>query len=258
MNLETIMPPLPYQGVEPQKSRMHITFLRFSTQPMLFAVMLLAMGCGSSSTNGKVKEGVIEFALTFPDYDPNGLMAGMLPEKTTLYFNEGHQMADLSAGMGVFRTTMTVNTMDQVLDYHMSVMSKKLVSELHPRDLVLFNKESQAFTILYTDITDTIAGYPCKKAVALYSGINHPEAELWYTDAISMDQPNWYGPYKEIPGVLLRYEMIQYGMRMRLEATSVNPGPVEPGKFEAKPDYDKVAPEVLHHELAEVLSTFQS
>ncbi len=225
---------------------------------LIGASAVLSSGCGGSMLQERVTEGVIEFALTFPDYDPNGLMAGMLPEKTTLYFNEERQMADLSAGMGVFRTNMMVNTPKQEMDYHMSVMSKKLVSTLHPRDLQLFNKDSQAFTIIYTDLTDTIAGYPCKKAVAIYTGIDQPEVDLWYTDAIHMDKPNWYGPYSEIPGVLLRYEMIQYGMRMKLNATSVTPGPVDAAKFLIREDYDKVAPEVLHHELAEVLSTFQS
>ncbi len=224
----------------------------------LSTLTFLASGCGDGMKIEHVKEGVIEFALTFPDYDPNGLMAGMLPEKTTLYFNEEQQVADLSAGMGVFRTSMIVNTPNQLLDYHMSVMSKKLVSQLGPRHLSLFNKESQALTILYTTAVDTIAVYPCKKAMAVFNGIDHPEVELWYTDAIQMDDPNWYGPYTEIPGVLLRYEMVQYGMRMKLEATSVTAGPVDPAKFELKADHDKVTPEVLHHELAEVLSTFQN
>ena len=237
---------------------MNIYRIQLWYAPAVVAIPLLINGCGNSLLHRKIKEGVIEYALTFPDYDPNGLMAGMLPEKTLLYFGDGQQMADLSAGMGVFHTSMMVNTEDQVMNYHMSVMSKKLVSELHPRDLVSFNKESQAFTIVFTNITDTIAGYPCKKAIAVYANIDQPEAELWYTDAIEMETPNWYGPYSEIPGVLLRYEMVQYGMRMQLNATSVTAGPVDPIKFKAKGEYDKVAPEVLHHELEEVLSTFQS
>jgi len=237
--------------------------MRIPNNPLLAligstSIALICQSCGNGLMNDRVKEGVIEYSLTFPDYDPNGLMAGMLPEKTTLYFNEEQQLAELSAGMGVFRTSMVVNTPKQIMDYHMSVMSKKLVSELGPRDLMLFNKESAALTILYTSATDTIVGYPCKKAVAVYNGIDQPEVELWYTDAIQMDKPNWYGPYTEIPGVLLRYEMVQYGMRMRLDATSVTPGPVDPAKFEVKPDHDQVTPEVLHHELAEVLSTFQN
>lgn len=222
------------------------------------ASAFLTCGCGSSLLHRQVKEGVIEYALSFPDYDPNGLMAGMLPEKTSLYFNKDEQMVDLSAGMGVFHTSMVVHTPQQALDYHMSVMGKKLVSELHPRDLSLFNKESQAFSILYTDVTDTIAGYPCKKAVAVFNGIDQPEVDLWYTTAIEIASPNWYSPYSEIPGVLLQYEMVQYGMRMRLTATSITPGPVAPDKFRSKSGFDKVSPEVLHHELAEVLSTFTS
>lgn len=219
-------------------------------------LILLTAGCGHSLLQRRVTEGVIEYAITFPDYDPNGLMAGMLPEKTTLSFNEERQAVDLSAGMGIFRTSMVVNTPEKVMDYHMSVMSKRLVAELHPRDLQAFNKESQALTILYTNEVDTIAGYPCKKAVAVYNGIGQPEVELWYTDAIEMDAPNWYGPFSEIPGVLLRYEMIQYGIRMQLNATSVTPGPVDASKFALKEDHEKVAPEVLHHELEEVLGTF--
>ena len=62
--------------------------------------------------------------------------------------------------------------------------------------------------------------------------------------------------FREIPGVLLRYEMIQYGMRMHLEATSVLPGAVEPTKFALKEGYQKVSPDVLHGELEEVLSSF--
>jgi GLPGLI family protein len=213
-------------------------------------------GCEKSFLHSTVTEGVIEYALTFPDYDPEGLMAGMLPEKTILTFTEDKQIAELSAGMGVFKTTVMASTPDKKVDYSMSVMSKRLVAQLAPRDLGLFNKESETLTILYTDEVDTIAGYPCKKAIAVHNGIDQPEAEIWYTDAIKVHDPNWYGPYMNVPGMMLRYEIKQYGMRMRLDAISVTPGPVDEKKFAEKTDHDKVSPEVLHHELAEVLSTF--
>jgi len=226
---------------------------------VLLLVPLLHPGCGHSLLGGtRITEGVIEYALSFPDYGPEGLMAGMLPERTTLSFDEEHQVADLSAGMGVFRTSIVVNTARRVLDYHMSVMGKKMVSELRSRDLSLFNKGSQALTILYTDATDTVAGLPCRKAVAIFDGIGQPEMDLWYTNAIRLEKPNWYGPYDEVPGVLLRYEMMQYGMRMRLDAISVRPGPVDPAVFVPKSGFDRVPPEVLHKELSDVLGAFQN
>jgi GLPGLI family protein len=187
--------------------------------------------------------------------DPEGLMSGMLPEKTTLSFDREHQSMDLSAGMGIFRTSMVVNTPDKVVDYHMSMMGKNLVAILKPHDLLTFDKSPPAMTVIFCDGTDTIAGYPCKKAVLVYANMDMPEKEVWYTDRIAMDTPNWYGPFKDIPGVLMRYEFTQNNIRMRLEAVSVDPGAVKASKFEVQPDHQVVSPEVLYSQLDEVLGT---
>lgn len=218
----------------------------------------LFTGCSGkfSFFEGRVTEGVIEYALSFPDYDPNGLMAGMLPERTTLTFNGERQVAELSSGMGLFRTTMVTNDLEQVMDYHMSLMSKKIVAHMRPSDLGLFNPDASPVTIIHTTDIDTIAGYPCKRALAIFDAVDQHEVELWYTDRIEMKNPNWFGPFTEIEGVLLRYEMIQYGMRMRLDALSVTPGEVDPAKFQVKPEFQAVPATVLHSELAEVLGTF--
>lgn len=216
----------------------------------------LANGCDSRLMSSKVTEGTITYTLSFPDQDPNGLMANMLPEKTTLAFGNGFQVAELSAGMGVFKTSMVANNEQKELDYHLSVMSKKMVANLHPRDLHLFNSDCEPVTILYSDQVDTLLSYPCKKATAIYSGIDQPEIEIWYTEAIDVPDANWFGPFSEVPGVLLRYELVQYGMRMRLDATEVLPGPVDASKFAARKDFQRVSPEVLHQELSEVLGAF--
>ncbi len=218
--------------------------------------LILLSGCSHSLLDRSVEKGVIEYALSFPDYDPDGLMSGMLPERTTLTFDKNMQVAELSAGMGVFRTTMICDNNARNMDYHLSILSKKLVSHLQERDMSMFTGQKGGLTILFTQQMDTIAGYPCRKAVAISSDITVPETEVWYTDRIAMNTPNWFGPFADVPGVLLRYEVVQYGMRMRLEAIAVTPGNVDPSKFAVKQDHEKVAPEVLQYELQEVLSTF--
>ncbi len=229
--------------------------MKNSTLLLLSFTTLLA-GCGSSFMDGRMDEGVIEYGLTFPDYDPNGIMSGMLPERTTLTFTDNKQVAELSAGMGIFRTSMVTDNTARAMDYHMSMMSRKIVAHMAPRDLELFNADRQKPTIIYTNDTDTIAGHPCRRAIAIFDEIDHPEIELWYTDRIQMKDPNWFGPFAEIPGVLLRYDLIQHGIRMRLEAISITPGPVDATKFMAKGEYLEVPADVLHQELAEVLGTF--
>lgn len=216
----------------------------------------LCNSCSSGLLDQRVGEGVIEYALSFPDYDPNGLMAGMLPERSTLTFKEDKQVAELSAGMGVFRTTMVTDNDSRAMDYHLSLMSKKIVAHMAPSDLELFNPSKNKPTILYTSEVDTIAGYPCRKAVAIFDDMDQAECELWYTDRIQIADPNWFGPFAEIPGVLLRYDVVQYGMRMRLNAITVTPAEVDATKFDAKREFQQVPAAVLHHELAEVLGTF--
>ncbi|MBK6342534.1 MAG: hypothetical protein IPF41_08100 [Flavobacteriales bacterium] len=71
---------------------------------LISASALLFLSCNSSLLQSRISEGTIEYALSFPGADPDGLMAGMLPEKTILSFNEDMQAAEVSAGMGLFRT----------------------------------------------------------------------------------------------------------------------------------------------------------
>lgn len=225
---------------------------------ILFALFLagLCAGCHSGLLDDRINEGVIEYALTFPDYDPDGLMAGMLPERTTLTFADGKQLAELSAGMGIFRTHMVADNEAQVLDYHLSLMSKKMMSHLLPRDLEAIHDGTPKPFLLFTNDVDSIAGFPCKRVVAIFDRIDLPEVEIWYTEEIDMDDPNWFGPFADVPGVMLSYEMVQYGLRMRLDAVSITPSEVDRSKFQGRPEYEQVVPEVLHHEMAEVLGTF--
>lgn len=220
------------------------------------ALLMLFHGCGTTGFFNRLDEGVIEYALTFPDYDPNGIMAGMLPERSQLTFREGRQLAELSAGMGLFRTAMVTDDEHRTLDYRMSMMGKRIAADMKARDLDVFVAESGKPTIIYTNDRDSIAGYPCRRAIAIFDRIDHPEIELWYTDRIDLKEPNWYNPFVEVPGVLLRYEVQHYGLRMRLTAISVKPGKVDAAKFAPSTEHQQVPPEVLHHEMAEVLGTF--
>lgn len=231
--------------------------LRHITRSLQAAVMILFLGgCHSGFLDQRMDEGVIEYALSFPGYDPDGLMAGMLPESTTLTFAEGKQLAELSAGMGIFRTHMVVDNDARSMDYHMSLMSKKIMAHLVPRDLDVITEGMSKPYLLFTNDVDTIAGFACKRVVAIFDRIDLPEVDIWYTEDIDLQDANWFGPFADVPGVMLSYEMIQYGLRMRLDAVSITPEKVDRTKFEGKPEYQKVAPSILHQEMAEVLGTF--
>lgn len=232
-----------------------------SAKPLTRRMVLIALtcacihtGCSRLSLHGD-SEGTIEYAMTFPDLPSNSMFTDLLPEKALLSFNRDQQALDLSAGMGLFRSTIVVNTPSQLVDHRMSILGKKLAAEFTLGELMTANKYPLPLAVVYTAARDTIAGLPCKQAFLVYDSIDLPEAEVWYTEAIALERPNWYGPYEQIPGVLMRYELTQNNIRMRFEARSVAYGTVDNEKFAACVDYQRVSPEVLVRELGEVMGS---
>lgn len=218
--------------------------------------LLLFAGCQNSGLKQGLSEGIIEYSISFPDMDPDGIMAGMLPDATTLKFKNGREVNELSAGMGVFKTTVLTDNNEQKLDYHLSILGKKLVSELGVNDLDQVIAREGTMNYIFTNTIDTIAGYPCKKAIVVYNEIGLKEIEVYYTEDIAIKNVNWYNPFREIPGVMLRYEFTQYDMRMRLEANSVVAASLSDEDFQKPAGFEEVVPERISKELSEVMGTF--
>ncbi len=222
-----------------------------------FALLLLCSGCGQGLFDGRPDTGTIEYALSFPDQAANGIMSGMLPEKTTLAFTGDRQVAELSAAMGLFRTSMIMDGQGRTMDYQLTLMGKRITAKLEAADVLEYFSAGGRPTIVHTQRRDTVAGFPCRHAIAIFPRLERPEVELWYTDEIALNAPNWMNPYAEVEGVLLRYEMVHHGLRMRMDASSVRPGQVDPAKFAVGEDFQRVSPAMLKEEMDEVLGSFQ-
>lgn len=74
------------------------------------------------------------------------------------------------------------------------------------------------YDIEVTEEKDTMLGFNIQKA---YIYVNGEKTEAWFTDEIAISNPNWFTPFKEIPGVLLKYVISQFGVRMEFKATSL-------------------------------------
>ena len=93
-------------------------------------------------------------------------------------------------------------------------------------------------TITPTNETDSVAGYLCKKSIAIFNNDSVPPIELWHTDQIDIPNPNWCNQFYDCNEVLLGYEVEQYGMRMRLRARNVMPKEVPATRFDYPDGYE--------------------
>jgi len=204
-------------------------------QYFLYAGIVLLASCGS----GKVAEGVIEYEVTYPYLNASDFMVKMLPNKMTMRFKDGKWKTTVSKGKSI-KTEFFADCKNKTLATAFQFGTKKLLVDLTESEIKGMLKEFPKLTYLEVNDKDTLVGLDVRKKVAVFEDISYPEAELWYTEDIDLDNANWCYPYSEIKGVLLQYEIERYGLRMRLKATSFKEEAVDDAEFNLPTGYKKV------------------
>lgn len=225
---------------------------------LYFSILLLLWGCTKFSPfDQRLKEGVIEYDVTFPYLeDDQSMMASLLPEKMQMYFERNVYTTELSTVGGLFKNRFISDQDGRKLIHQLKIFKKKVEAEYDETAVQRQLQTMPQLTIIHTDETDTIAGLRCRKAIGIFDHISLPEMVIYYTDEINLNTPNWYTQFHAIDGVLMQYEVEQLGVRMRFRATSVQGLEVPPAQLDPEPGYEKIMPEQLQVELEELLNTF--
>ncbi|MBI2258289.1 MAG: hypothetical protein HYU67_05260 [Flavobacteriia bacterium] len=93
---------------------------------------------------------------------------------------------------------------------------------LNPKELKNLINSQPKYRIKFHKETDTLFGLTVKKATAINPDRPFDPVEIWYTNDISLKKSNWFNGFKEIPGVLLKYHIIQNGIKMEFSASKIN------------------------------------
>lgn len=200
---------------------------------LLSGIILLA-SCGGN----KVSEGVLEYEVTYPYLNSADFMVKMLPNKMTMKFKDGKFKTTVSKGKSI-KTEFISDCRNKTLATAFQFGTKKMLVDLTESEIKSMLKEFPKVTYLDVNDKDTLASFHIRKKVAVFEDISYPEAELWYTDEIDLENANWCYPYSEIKGVLLQYEIERYGLRMRLKATHFKNEPVDDSEFDLPKDFKK-------------------
>ncbi len=228
-------------------------------KPILFIALLILIGAGiflysykggallkTVFADKNVSEGVIEYQVTYPKLEPGNPMATFLPDKAYLHFKDDKMVTEMSGLM--FRISYISNQSSSSVEQTFALLGQKKVSDISAKELKKLNG-SFLTSIEKGTKTKAIAGFACKEAlVKLKSG---ESIQVFYTNDIGINNPNWSNPYTKIDGVLMDFQLESYGLFMHLTANKVLPESVEDSSFDVSKDHTKIP----FSELEEMLRT---
>ena len=226
---------------------------RFSLFFLLLSFVLFSSRCNLD--NEKPIQGVIVYDVTFP-YLKNKVLLNVFPEEMVVSFKGDQTHGMLKSLGGIVASEFISNEKERSFCQLLKAFQDRYVMELSENEVVDFVKTMPAMTFESTNETDSLAGYLCKKTIANFQLDSVPPVILYHTTEIKLNNPNWYSQYQEIDGVLLGYEVEQYGMRMKLVAKSVESKEINDKIFEISSKYERINSEEMNSMIDSLIGNF--
>ena len=220
-----------------------LKFMRLNYLGCIASLLLLVFIAGCGGSNGKiVSEGIIEFEASA--VDPNNPMADLAPSKMLIKFKDHKSVVEMSAGMGLLTMSFITDYNNKTVTQLVKLLNKKYVSVANG-EAIQTDADNNKLKIQKTNDTKIIAGFRCKKAVVTSEDKSRPPFDIYYTDEIEIDQPNWSNEYSEIEGVLMEYQLKRYNLELRFTARKVAKASIDDSDFETPPDYKTISQKEL-------------
>lgn len=207
----------------------------------VFVLFCLSFFSCKNLTTGKIEEGTIEYDISYPFPNETSISTELMPSTMVFQFKDGYTLSTISASMGVFNTYIITDRSQKKLTQGLKIMGKKYKVEFDQKQIDEMIALEPNMKIQLTNDSKMIAGYSCKKAICTFPDTTLPSLEIFYTNDIKQEKPNWYSTYKEIDGVLMEFYIKRYGIQMKLTAKNVLKDPVESSIFKLEGDYKSIS-----------------
>jgi len=228
------------------KKSLHILIIIFS---------LFLIGCGGKYD--EKSEGIISYKVTYPKMDKSNFMFEFMPKEMELVFKEDKYITNLSAGMGLFKTSFLVDKKEQEFSQLVKLVDKKYILTLKDEKVEESLSNLPTFTIERTDETKKILNYDCKKAIITINNGSNDAFSVFYTNQINLETPNWCNQFKDIDGVMLEYQYEKYDVCMRFTATKITFKKINDSEFKVDENYIPLSESDLDIEMQEIFDSFQ-
>jgi hypothetical protein len=224
----------------------------------LFAMMFTWASCDNQNSlfGGSISQGTIEYAVSFPNMDADNVMASIMPNKMSVFFKDNKYSSEFNTYGGVFKNRVTIDTDKREYSQMLKIFKKRLLCQYDRVDIDEMMQDFPPFTIIESGLRDTLAGIPCRIAKGVFYDIEAEDIDIYYTDRIKIDNPNWGTPFSDLDGFLLGYDVDMFDIRMRLMAQEVKEEQVHDEDFNIEDTYKLVSYKYMKVEIEKLIESF--
>lgn len=221
----------------------------------MVALVMVQSSCeGAEDQESKrpaIKEGKVYYSLTYPYYTDE-FMVVLLPDVMTMEFKNNVYKNTVTKG-GLFTTTLISDCNKRELVLMLDFGSKRIYTKLDSTQIKDYLGNYPIPDLLDLPTNDSLAGLHCEKFQAVYQTLNDGyDCEIYTTDEIDIDKSNWCNPFSELPGVMLEYEVAQYGLVTRMKADSIVKETVSDEVFVVPSEFKEVSLEQMLFQMEEI------
>jgi GLPGLI family protein len=204
-------------------------------------LLVLLLSAVFSFAQKAISEGTMVYDIVIQSANKEPQMADALDGGTvTLSVKGGQSRSDMVSALGKESTIHDTKTGNAVILKEYS--GQKLMITLTKENWEAKNKTYNDIKFELKDETLTIAGYVCKKAVAVLPG--GKTFVVYYATDLNVTNKDYYSAFKNLPGLAMQYEYESGTMKYKYTLSKIRFEPIPASKF----DFPKSGYRVMTYE----------
>jgi len=208
---------------------------------LVFVLIVALIGSSCGERGGKhIDQGEIHFNI---DYVGNtgSLPKEVLPKNLIVSFKHDKVLFEMLSSFGNSGILNLANPEKGIFDTYFSLFTIKYYYAAQEGEWYPGFDSMKDIVITKTSKTSVICGFNCQNAEVTFGSYSEKVFEIWYTDEISIDNPNASTPYSDIKGVLMSFVFLMGPSELHFTAETVYKKEIPDTQFERREKFTRVS-----------------
>lgn len=207
---------------------------------ILFLVLIFSPSCKDADDLDSKTQGCIEYDIKYLQNSLKTVPTELLPKKMTFTFRDNYSFQKIEGFLGFFSISHLVNPRQSINSTFLKIRQHKYSYPGDKAEMAVGFDKMEGMEINYLDETKDIAGFEARKARISFPGQDRNSFDVYYTQDISIKNPNSTNPFHEIDGVLLEFHLKFHNLDMHLMAKNAVFKPISRKEFRPPSDYKTI------------------